>query len=138
MGHQPSCLGKLFGLLLNRLTQFLDRRVQPIQQLQQILSSPARPGCQPERLQLLASLLPPQSLLAAQAFVQRHCLQLIHDSGARLHHAVPVPQQLPQIAILPARYPDPRKVMQFPKQPFKPARMPTGFHAYAHLHSLRR
>jgi len=25
---------------------------------------------------------------------------------ARLHQAVPVPQQLPQIAIFPARYPD--------------------------------
>ena len=34
-------------------------------------------------------------------------LQLVHDPGARLHHPVPVPQQLPQIAILPARYPDP-------------------------------
>jgi hypothetical protein len=36
---------------------------------------------------------------------------LIHDPRARLRHAVPVPQQLPQIAILPARHPDPRKAI---------------------------
>jgi hypothetical protein len=38
-------------------------------------------------------------------------LQLVHQPGARLHHPVPVPQQLPQIAILPARYPDLRKAI---------------------------
>src|SRR5260370_40920432 len=27
MGHQPSCLGKLLALVLNRLTHFRDRRV---------------------------------------------------------------------------------------------------------------
>jgi hypothetical protein len=37
----------------------------------------------------------PQSLLAAQSLVERHCLQLVHDPRARLHHAMPVPQQLP-------------------------------------------
>ena len=30
----------------------------------------------------------------------------VHDPGTRLHHAVPVPQQLSQIPILPARHPD--------------------------------
>jgi hypothetical protein len=101
-------------------------------------------------------------------------LQLVHDSRTRLHHAVPVPQQLPQIPILPVRYPDLRKAIfhhqlqnqlrilairlllayslradhgsvpdpqlevQFRQQPFKPARMPTGFHPHAHLHSLGR
>jgi hypothetical protein len=64
-----------------------------------------------ERLQLLPSRLSPQPLLAAQSFVERHRLQLVHDSRARLHPAVPVPQQLPQIAILPTRHPDPRKVI---------------------------
>jgi hypothetical protein len=38
-------------------------------------------------------------------------LQLVHDSGARLHQAVPVPQQLPQITILSARHPDLWKVI---------------------------
>jgi hypothetical protein len=38
-------------------------------------------------------------------------LQLIHHPCARLHHPVPMPQQLPQITILPARYPDPRKII---------------------------
>jgi hypothetical protein len=55
---------------------------------------------------LLPSGIPPQSLLATQSFVERHRLQLVHDPRARLHHAVPMPQQLPQIAILPARHPD--------------------------------
>jgi hypothetical protein len=36
-------------------------------------------------------------------------LQLVHHPGARLHHPVPVPQQLPQIPVLPTRYPDLRK-----------------------------
>ena len=36
---------------------------------------------------------------------------LIHDPDAGLHHAVPMPQQLPQIPIFPARYPDRRKVV---------------------------
>jgi len=38
--------------------------------------------------------------------VERHRLQLVHDPRARLHHPVPGPQQLPQIAILPVRHPD--------------------------------
>ncbi|MFY9558989.1 MAG: hypothetical protein WAQ52_02025, partial [Terriglobales bacterium] len=33
-------------------------------------------------------------------------MQLVHDPRARLHHPVPVPQQLPQISILPVRHPD--------------------------------
>ena len=93
-----------------RLRQFRDRWIQSVQYLQQIASSPARPRGQRERLQLLPSRLPPQPLLAAQAFVERHRLQLVHDPRARLHHPVPVPQQLPQIPILPARHPDLRKV----------------------------
>src|SRR2546422_8307214 len=54
---------------------------------------------------------PPQPLLTAQSFVQCQGLQLIHDAGAYLHHAVPVPQQLPQIPVLPAWYPNLRKVI---------------------------
>jgi hypothetical protein len=60
---------------------------------------------------LLPSALPPQPLLTTQTFVQSHRLQLVHDSGACLHHPVPVPQQLPQIAILPTRHPDSRKTV---------------------------
>jgi hypothetical protein len=87
------------------------RRVQSIHQLQQIAPSPTGPRCQAKCFQLLPPVLPPQPLLAAQAFVQRHRLQLVHDSRARLHHAVPVPQQLPQIPVLPARHPDLRKII---------------------------
>jgi hypothetical protein len=54
---------------------------------------------------LLSSRVPPQLLFAAQPFVERYGLQLVHDPRPRLHHPVPVPQQLPQIAILPARDP---------------------------------
>ncbi len=75
------------------------------------MSSPARPRSQRERFQLLPSTLAPQLLLAVQTFVQCDRLQLIHDSRARLHHAMPMPQQLPQIPVLPARHPDLRKVI---------------------------
>jgi hypothetical protein len=38
-------------------------------------------------------------------------LELVHHSPARLHRPVPVPQQLPQIAILPTRNPNLQKVI---------------------------
>jgi hypothetical protein len=38
-------------------------------------------------------------------------LQLIHDPRAHLHQPMPVPQQLSQIPILWARYPDLREVI---------------------------
>jgi hypothetical protein len=97
--------------LLDRLSEFCDGRVESIQQLQPISSSPARPGSQPEGLQLLPSAFPPQPLLAAQPFLESYGLQLIHDPRAGLHHAMPVPEKLPQIAILPARHPDLRKTI---------------------------
>jgi hypothetical protein len=37
--------------------------------------------------------------LRAQPFVQRDGLQLIHDTGPRLHQAVTMPQQLPEIPV---------------------------------------
>jgi hypothetical protein len=60
---------------------------------------------------LLSSRLPPQLLLAAQSSVERHRSQLVHDSRARLHHAVSVPQQLSQVPIPPVRHPDQGKVI---------------------------
>jgi hypothetical protein len=99
MRPQSPRLRTLLGFLLDRLAQLRDRRVESIHQLQQIVPSPAGPRSQSECFQLLPSVLPPQPLLAAQAFVQRHRLQLIHNPGARLHHAVPMPQQLPQVSI---------------------------------------
>jgi len=39
--------------------------------------------------------------------LKHNFLDKCHDSRAHLHHSVPMPQQLPYIAILPARYPDP-------------------------------
>jgi hypothetical protein len=38
-------------------------------------------------------------------------LQLVHDPGAHLDHAMAMPQQLPHIAIVPARNPDLGKVI---------------------------
>jgi hypothetical protein len=75
MRHQPLRLRTLLDFLLDRLGQFRDRRVQSIHQLQQIASSPAGPRSQRKRFQLLASLVPPQPLLAAQSFIERHRLQ---------------------------------------------------------------
>src|SRR6202035_2179203 len=111
MRHQSPRLRTLLGFLLDRLAQLRDGRVQSIHQLQQIAPSSAGPGSQSKGLHWLASVPPPQPLLAAQAFVQRHRLQLIHDPRARLHHAVPMPEQLPQIPVLTARYPDLRTII---------------------------
>jgi len=52
-----------------------------------------------------------ESFLAPQAFVQRHDMQLIHHSRAHLHQSTPMPQQLPHIAILGVRHPDPRETI---------------------------
>src|ERR1039457_3409525 len=174
MRPQSPRLGIFLRFLLDGLRQLRNRRAQPVQQLQQITSPPAGPGCSRERLQLPPPRPPPQPLLAAQSFVESHRLQLVHDPGARLHHPVAVPQQLPQISVFPARHPDLRKAIfhhqlqnqlrilairlllayplgtdhggvpdpqlevQLRQQPFKPARMPAGFHPYTHLHSLGR
>jgi hypothetical protein len=44
-------------------------------------------------------------------------LQLVHDSRPRLDHSVTMPQQLPQISILPARYPDlPKAIFEHQSQ----------------------
>src|ERR1700722_14768524 len=111
MRHQSPRLRTLLGLLLDRLAQLRDGRVQSIHQLQQIAPPPAGPRSQSECFQLLPSVFPPQSLLAAQSFVERHRLQLIHNARARLHHAVAMPQQLPQIPVPPTRYPDLRETI---------------------------
>src|SRR5437899_5661217 len=111
MRSQPLCRRIVLHFAFDGLRQFCNRRVQTIQQLQQIASPPVRPQSQRERFQLLPSALAPQLFLAVQTFVQRHRLQLIHNARARLHHAMPVPQQLPQIAVLPAGHPDLRKVI---------------------------
>jgi len=60
---------------------------------------------------LLAPTFSPQLLLAKQAFVQCYRLQLVHDPRTRLHHPMPMPEQLPQIPILPARHPDRWKIV---------------------------
>ena len=59
----------------------------------------------------MAPCRPPERLLAPQTLVQRDHMQLIHHPGTHLYQTVPMPQQLPQIAILSIRYPDPRKAV---------------------------
>src|ERR1700685_2771141 len=110
MGRQSLRLGKLLHFPLHRLAQLRDGWVQPIQQLQQVVPSPAGPRSQRERFQA-RTFRTPQPLLTSQPFVQRYRLQLIHDPRTRLHHAVAMPQQLPQVTVLPARHPDARKVI---------------------------
>jgi hypothetical protein len=63
----------------------------------QFASSLAGPRRQLEGLQFLPSSFAPQPLFTAQAFVERDGLQLIHNPRPRLHHAVAMPKQLPQI-----------------------------------------
>jgi hypothetical protein len=88
MRPQSLRLRALLDFLFDRLAQFRDRRIQSIQQPQQIAWSPAGPRSQPERFQLLPSVFSPQPFVAVQSFVERHGLQLIHDPGASLYHAV--------------------------------------------------
>ena len=86
---------QLLYLLLDCLAELCNGGVQPIQQFHKIAPSPTCPGGQLYGFQLLSSTFSPQPLLAALAFVQGYGLQLVHDPGARLHHAMSVPQQLP-------------------------------------------
>src|SRR5215831_14544203 len=111
MGHQSLGCGIFLHFLFDLFRELGDGWSQSIQQLQQIVAAAARPRRQANGLQLLASALSPQPLLTAQAFIQSYRLQLVHDPGAHLHHPMAVPQQLPQIAIVPARYPDLGKII---------------------------
>ena len=109
MGHQADYLGPLPGFLLGSSREFLDRRMQSIQQLQQLLPSPAGPRSQRQLLQLGSPSFAPQLGLPAPALVHGQRLQLIHDPRAHLHQAMPMPQQLPQILDSPdSASPDPR------------------------------
>src|SRR5215467_4793999 len=110
MGRQSLRLGTLLHLLLHRLAQLRDDRIPSIQQLQQVVPSPAGPRSQGERLKL-RTLGAPQPLLTTQTFVQRYRLQLIHDPAAGLHHAVTMPQQFPQIWVPSWENRDLRKVV---------------------------
>ena len=111
MGHQALRFGAFLGLLLNRSRQLGDRRIDPVQDFQQIAPTTARPVRQRHGLQLLPSGFAPQLLLVAQTFGQRCRLQLVHDAGARLHHAMAMPEQLPQVSILSTRHPDLGKII---------------------------
>jgi hypothetical protein len=58
---------------------------------------------------LPASFRSPERLFSPDTFVQGHHLQLVHHSRSHLHHAMAMPEQLPQIAIVPVRHPNPGK-----------------------------
>src|SRR5664279_834353 len=75
------------------------------------MALPAAVVVETERLRVLSLLKDNSFICQAQSFVERHRLQLVHDPRARLHHPMPMPQQLSQIAILPARNPDLRKII---------------------------
>ena len=80
--------------------------VQLIQQSHQVLSPSTCPGSQTQRLQLPASFCSPERLLSSDTFVKGHHVQLVHHSRSHLHHAMAMPEQLPQIAIIPVRHPN--------------------------------
>src|SRR5512144_644 len=111
MRREPLRSRTLASFFLHALAQLCNPRAQAIKQLQQIVPSLTGPGRQPHTLQLLSSPFSPQAFLTADSLIQRHRLQLIHQPRAHLHHPVPVPQQLPQITVLPARHPYPRKTI---------------------------
>ena len=77
--------------------------------MQQLLAPLGRVGQQLQLLQLGPSGLRPQLPLLLHSLAQGHGLQLILDSGSRLHLLVAMHQQLPHIPLLQARHPDPRK-----------------------------
>src|SRR3954447_18401144 len=111
MRHQQSRDWALVYFLFQCPSQFLDLRSQLIEQVEQVLPPSAGPRHQHDGLQLLATRRPPQRLLAAQAFVECHHMQLVHHSRAHLHQTMPMPQQLPQIAIGGVGYPDSGKAV---------------------------
>jgi hypothetical protein len=88
--RQKWCCGHFSTSPSNGCAQFRDRPATP--------ASLARAGSPTEltgTTRVASVPLPPQPLLAAQAFVERYRLQLVHQSRARLHHPVPVPEQVP-------------------------------------------
>jgi len=123
MSCQPLRHRTLFRLLLHCLRQLRNHGAEAVQQFQQIPPASARPGRQREPFQLLPSRFTPQPFLAPYSFIESYRLQLIHQARTRLHHAVAMPEQLAHVAILPARYPDPRKAV-FQQQPQEKLRVP--------------
>jgi len=95
---------------------FFDRPIQRIdlliehgQQPQQIFPPPPRPRLQRQLAQHLLSRLAPQLVLALHPLIQAQMLQLVLHPRPNHHQLVTMQQQLPQIAHLRRRHPDPRK-----------------------------
>ena len=69
----------------------------------------AAQGLRRKFAQQLLSRLAPQLALALHSLIQRKVLQFVFHPAANLHQLVPMQHQLPQIALLPVRSPQPRK-----------------------------
>jgi hypothetical protein len=103
--------GSPLSFLLDRFRQWVDARIESIEQLQQFLPAAVGPARQAQSLQLGAPLFCPSSALAPYSFVERDRRQLVHDSGAHLHQSMPLPKQWSNIAVLWTRHPDAREVV---------------------------
>ena len=82
------------SLLLDGPRQLGDHRVQLIQQVQQILPSRLTQGANRNDFSCSRPCSGHNLFLQRSPCVQSYRLQLVQDSGARLHHPVPGPQQL--------------------------------------------
>jgi len=91
MRHQPHGGRILLGLLFDRLVQFVQRFVQPIEHLQQLLPAMTRPGTERQAFQLRPALLREQLLLAAHAFAHGQSVQLVAHGIPHPHQLLPMP-----------------------------------------------
>jgi hypothetical protein len=98
MRRQSLRLRALLDSSLHCLAQLRDDWVQPIQQLQQILPSPAD-GANWNDSSCCLSIRRNRLLHRKPSFSATAC-QLTHDPRTRLHHTVPMPKSLPQITVL--------------------------------------
>src|ERR1700676_1283275 len=109
MRHQQPHFRPLLGFRAHRTIQFSHLLLQAVQHRQQIAAPPRRPSLQRQLLQHGAALHTPQTPFPPHALVQRQVLQLVLHLRADFHQLLPVPQQLPHIAHLLARHPQPGK-----------------------------
>jgi hypothetical protein len=87
----------------------LQRCVQLVQHRQQFLPAMTRPPTQLQTFQLDSALVREQLLLPAHALAHGQSVQLVADRIAHPHQLLPMPYQLPQIALLQRRPPEARK-----------------------------
>src|SRR6266852_5400711 len=111
MRHQQHGRRVQLRLLGDRLVVFFHRGIQLVQHRQQLLPAMARPRSQLEPFKFDAALLREQLLLPADPFAHSQRVQLVADRIPHPYQLLPMPHQLPQIALLQTGPPDPRKAI---------------------------